>query len=779
MSHFEPLERQKRDSLSHTRNPAHHCLTKVFACHLLSCHLYVRSRLVCITVIFIERISTPVINDLVSMMWHKMLHIATVSFLIMVGARGAQMSSSGESSDDAHWPNVACPQKCRCSLTLTEKFQARLRTADCSDSDIYEFPADFPSDVQMIILKNNHVQRLSIDQSLRDLIILDLSHNFLQQSPIMDESRRELFNLKLLDLSFNRLEKLDDFQFEGLFNLEELNLADNSLFSINDRSFLGLNKLETLKLSGNRLPFFENVWWKNLPNLHNLYADRNRFTFLQADAFKLLPNLMTLDLSKNKLYRINDRAFTDLIKLETLNLNSNFLIQVPRESLTFLKSIKSINLGRNAIFKLRKDDFCSLYSLRDLTLSNMQRLRLVEKGAFNDLPGLLLVDLHDNPYLSYLDPESFIKIEQLSHLHLHNNNLTVLERDTVDSLPALQEISFYGNPLLCDCNSRWLNKLLTDVTVEDRKIVFSEADRIVCDGPKDHRFKLFTTLTPGDLPRVCPPRILHLFDSTTNRKSGDDIAYDCRAVGLPRPRITWVESSGRPASREQTVGGTLILRRLKTSDGGPYACIAENDVGNDVRQTILNVTAMQIELNIERLTSTSARVVWTGADRDNHIFQLQYRRATVDTNEQTASLDHRMRYATSVTPIMKSYTLENLRPDTSYEICISYEDDQDVLVQIFCAKFHTHTAASSRNVVAAALRRNGNLALGAALAALSCVLIVLSFVALKLKSNVVGRRELSAASALMTPNGYENGNFYTFSTDDLSKSCSKHSLLDL
>lgn len=652
------------------------------------------------------------------------------------------------------WNVSECPTECSCSMKMSEKYHQRLRTVDCSDRNLLDFPSQVPVDVQNLILKNNKIRRLSVGtKRFNDLIRLDISENLIH-SISFDYQYEQFDNLKSIDLSFNRLNRLNDLSFRNLLNLEDLNLSHNIIAAISDFAFVGLSKLESLSLTGNRLSFVQNVWWSHLKNLYELNLNRNRFTFIQSKSFEALQNLLSLDLSSNKIYRINDDAFAGLKKLESLSMESNFLIVVPREAIKCLISLKSVDFGKNAFFKIRTDDFANFSSLKDISLSNMQRLRLIERGAFKNLPELLVLEIHDNPYLGYLDKSAFVNSPQVTHLHLHNNNLTVFERATIDSLLSLEEVSFYGNPISCDCNARWLNQFLTEVNPNERQIVFREAERMVCDGPFEHKFKLFTTLRSSDLPRKCSPKILFMFDNENSRKLGDDITYDCRAVGVPEPRLTWVSPEGESfsastyhARRTLMNTDTLVIRHIKSDDAGTYACIAENEMGNAVVQTHLNVSSMQIGLEIQIVSGSSVTVTWNGADRENNIFQLLFRPLEPNSRHQ---------YAATVTPIMKSFTIKYLQPSTPYETCIAFEDDDNVLVHISCVQFTTKGFEGSRLF----LERTSNVAIGAALGIVACVLIVVCLVAVLLKRKT--ERNL-------TQSNVENGQFYNnYSTDSLA-----------
>lgn len=670
--------------------------------------------------------------------------------------------------DENDWKFTECPEKCRCSMQLSEHFQAHLRTVDCSGQDLLDFPLDLPSDVQVLLLKDNKILRI-FDQPLflHDLVHLDLSHNLIR-SLGYDSRFRELYNMKVLDLSHNRLNTLPDYVFRGLFNLEDLNLADNAISTIGEETFKGLLKLETLRLSGNRLEYVQPSWWSNVRTLYNLYLDRNYFAFTQSEAFKFLRHLRQLDLSRNKISRLNEKTFYGLEKLEILFLDYNLLTTMPREALQYIKSsLKSLNLNRNPIQTIRTDDMANLHKLKDVSLNNMQRLKLVDRGSFKNLPELLVVEIHDNPYLSYLDGLTFVNTPQISHILLHNNNLTVLERRIIDGSSTLEEISFYGNPLSCDCNSKWLKEYLTKgSSPNERRVVFRDAERMVCDSPSDQKFKLFSVVQSDHLPDRCAPTIVRLFNKSNAKKSGENISFDCRAVGIPPPEITWLDPNGSPITisiyhprRIVVNGNTLLIRRALPEDGGRYTCVAENAVGRSVVHADLNITSTQIELVVGRVTDNEVTLNWNGSDLEHRVFQILYR-------PTKTSAAHRHEYAGAVVSVIKSYKLDNLQSNTDYEACISFKDDFDIVVHISCVQFRTKSSQSAQVTI----ERTSNVAVGVALGIVASVLIVVCLSAVFLRTRNY-QNSLDPLASL------ENGAYVAASLDNVSRTYSTDNMV--
>lgn len=580
------------------------------------------------------------------------------------------------------WLYSRCPKECYCVRKFSHRFQSNLRTVDCSNRGLIRFPPQehLPADVQLLLLNDNRISDLPTTLNIwfPDLLYLNLAYNKIERIDSGEGAFDGLYNLRLLDLQNNRLSALSSFALAGMYNLQELNLGDNQLSAVVDDAFGGLPKLETLHLNGNQLAYIQRTWWQHIPTLYDLSLAGNQLRLVQADVFNSLVHLLRLDLSGNQIFQINVFAFRDLNSLETLQLQNNLLRGVPSDALKPLSNtLKQLNLSKNPIFRISTDSFHDLLALTELSLTGMQRLRLVDEQAFNNLPKLLVLQLNDSPFFAYLHPQALNKVPSLTQLLLHNNNLTVLEEGTLETAPQLRELSFYGNPLACDCNARWLRKRLAD-TENSQSPSFLEAERIVCMYPAEHKFKLFLSLNKDALPFECPPRIIPLFGQLNERREGDAIAYDCRATGVPRPTVEWVTPAGR--HQQRSARPTLLMDNLNQGDTGLYTCIARSTQGASAAQTFLNVTGIQIALALERVDENCATLVWSGQDRSTSVFQILYREVGEEQRHQ---------YAGTVTPGMRSYTLHQLRPHTHYEACIAVENARNVLAHISCIRFYS------------------------------------------------------------------------------------------
>uniref|UniRef100_A0A8C8SBY6 Immunoglobulin superfamily member 10 n=1 Tax=Pelusios castaneus TaxID=367368 RepID=A0A8C8SBY6_9SAUR len=96
-----------------------------------------------------------------------------------------------------------------------------------------------------------------------------------------------------------------------------------------------------------------------------------------------------------------------------------------------------------------------------------------------------------------------------------------------------------------------------------------------------------------------PPRITNKPPQSIHTMAGTAIQLNCRALGIPKPEITWElpdHSVLSPGSKHRTSGserlhpqGTLVIQKPKSSDTGMYKCTAKNQFGSDFTTTYIRV----------------------------------------------------------------------------------------------------------------------------------------------------------------------------------------------
>ncbi|XP_049766208.1 lutropin-choriogonadotropic hormone receptor-like [Schistocerca cancellata] len=123
--------------------------------------------------------------------------------------------------------------------------------------------------------------------------------------------------------------------------LRSLDVRSNKLTRIPDLS--GCKDLRVLDLSSNRIASLEGQPFLGLSLLHDLLLAHNSIHRLPKDAFEGLPRLQVLDLEDNRITDIHPEAFLPFTQLEDLNLGENTFPVLPTAGLERLLVLKVFN----------------------------------------------------------------------------------------------------------------------------------------------------------------------------------------------------------------------------------------------------------------------------------------------------------------------------------------------------------------------------------------------------------------------------------------------------
>ncbi|XP_053551122.1 vasorin [Bombina bombina] len=274
-----------------------------------------------------------------------------------------------------------CPNDCQCNQP---------QTVFCLSRKSSKFPSKIPHDTVNLYVFENGISSVEEDNfsGLWDLQLLDISYNKLSSLP--DGIFRSLTNLSNLDLSSNYLTEISADTFQGLSKLERLYLNENNIQSIHQDAFKGLESLLELKLKKNKLvvpPVF------SLPHLLLLDLSYNIIPTIQPGVFNA-PNIETLLLAGLGLKEVSKELLFELKNLHELDISDNQLDKVP----VGLHGLTKLNIAGNiGISQLHIDDFSGLPGLQDVDLSRLS-LRTLPRGLFRSALRLRAVSLAQNPF---------------------------------------------------------------------------------------------------------------------------------------------------------------------------------------------------------------------------------------------------------------------------------------------------------------------------------------------------------------------------------------------
>ena len=602
----------------------------------------------------------------------------------------------------ARWNTTVCPNRCTCLLPRPRDANVpALHTVDCSKRKLTLVPHPLPANTEALLLRGNGIQYidLPLPAGLRHI---DLSYNSITHLPAMGEN---LTKVEYLNLQGNRITVLPSATLNGMLNLKTLLLDKNYISKIEMDAFEGLTDLEELSLTDNKLKDIERYWFKGLSRLQTVRLDGNEIKDLCDACFQGAKKLWKLSLSHNYISSIEKGAFSGLRKLGMLNLDNNLLEDVPTAALVEMSDLHNLSLNGNGLKKLGLHDFQYL-DVTEILLNNIPVLYSVDRESFYSLQSMVVLEMHDNAKLTFLDSQAFVQCNSLKLLYLQNNNLLALSSNIAASLPNLQSISFYHNPLHCDCNVYWVkemmgayhdyydsfsltvsNESVDNASVTIPPITFQHAEKFVCDTPTTMNAKLLKVIPLSTIPKSCSPTVIPFFNDSHQRELGDSVVLECRAIGVSTPHIHWILSNGKVVnntsnySRVRLDGvGTLRIEHIKAIDAGTYTCVAANENGYDTTSTVLRVHNKDIKIMHKGIATNFITVTWsgTGSTVSSSNYVIIYRRR--GTNEEYGKV--------ALRPYMRSYTITNLEPQTLFEFCLGY-DHSDRTVKVSCMDIQT------------------------------------------------------------------------------------------
>ena len=304
-------------------------------------------------------------------------------------------------------------------------------------------------------IKMDYLTRLELNQNklesidglissldVTSLAILDVSANRIRR--IEAKFPPNLKSLTLLFLNNNEIEFISDFTFENLVNLGTLYLDNNKLKKISQFTLAKLVKLSALYFSGNLLEMIEDGAFNTLGNLATLTLSNNLLVDPKAAVFGNLTKVTSLKLDSNKIRGFREETFSNCKLLSSLDLSKNIL----NESFLFsgLQNINWFTLEFNKIEILKQDTFLKISKSPSFLSLRQSKIERIETGAFQNLNQLAVLDLSYN-HLTILENGVFTGLFNLATLLLGYNVIATIEPLVFRPLKNLFRIDI-GNNLL-------------------------------------------------------------------------------------------------------------------------------------------------------------------------------------------------------------------------------------------------------------------------------------------------------------------------------------------
>lgn len=429
--------------------------------------------------------------------------------------------------------------------------------------------------IERLSFSHNRLTRFpKLRQLTSTLRYLNLDHNLISLLAAANKSDAfQLRNLIWLNLNHNRIKSVKRTFLRPICNrLKYVDLSSNRLARLDDHLFVYCKQLEVLKLNKNKLNRVGSDVFENLTNLVELDLSRNNLTNLTIN-FRSLINLKILNLSKNQLQTVANGTFEHLTNLQTLNLNENNLTYLEPNLVRGLRSLRLLQLSSNQIKQidvnwLESQNLVNLYlernqidQLHSRTFDGLVRLEKlyldynlissIDQNAFRTNENLIWLFLNDNylnrlvdenrtlfvhhklqylalenNHLTYIPNQLFANLTSLVTIDLSLNQIKYIEENALRPLTRLDELNFDSTDLDCDCAMKWFVNYYQERSIENIYL-----EQLECKTPKSLANKAFIDVNINLF--LCKADFKHYFLKEPKKqivRKGQQFELQCKVV---------------------------------------------------------------------------------------------------------------------------------------------------------------------------------------------------------------------------------------------------------
>lgn len=201
------------------------------------------------------------------------------------------------------------------------------------------------SNVERIDFSANRI--VTFDSAFVKLTFLNLSCNRLEHF-----SGKRIRNVRVLDLSGNRISKTSNVDLQYLSDIEMIDLSCNQLTDLDRTLFENVTKLKILNLSGNRLIKIVKNYFFNLEHIQTLQLAGNLISNIENDTFSYLANLEYLDLSYNDINATSIRSLQGIPDLIGLSVAFNSHLGNALQGFVASWSLKELDASGTALCQI-------------------------------------------------------------------------------------------------------------------------------------------------------------------------------------------------------------------------------------------------------------------------------------------------------------------------------------------------------------------------------------------------------------------------------------------
>ncbi|GMT08407.1 hypothetical protein PENTCL1PPCAC_30581, partial [Pristionchus entomophagus] len=276
---------------------------------------------------------------------------------------------------------------------------------------------------------------------LQELI---LTHNNLTEIP--SAALAEAKTLLKLDLSNNTIGDLTaDQAIPALPKLYDINLAYNKICNVHKNALAGVrDNVQTINFGHNCLTAVPAPAIRGFKQLEALHMHHNDIAALDALSFMNLPVMNLLNLAGNKITDIKQQAFLNVPSLRYLYLTDNSIAALASHQFSGFEQLEMLDLTRNKIEIVPKQAFAGLGQLRQLYLGE-NHISTIETDAFANSTVVILILASNN--ITSLDEGSLNGLPNLQQISLKNNHISSIHQNAFYNTPSAAMVDLSGNDL--------------------------------------------------------------------------------------------------------------------------------------------------------------------------------------------------------------------------------------------------------------------------------------------------------------------------------------------
>ncbi|XP_038518293.1 leucine-rich repeat, immunoglobulin-like domain and transmembrane domain-containing protein 2 [Canis lupus familiaris] len=383
-----------------------------------------------------------------------------------------------------------------------------------------------------------------------------------------------------------------------------------------------------------------------------------------------------------------------LEELKQLRIENSPLYELPRGSFINMSTLEHLWLNFNNITVIHLGALEHLSELKELRLEG-NKLRSVPWTAFQATPLLRVLDLKHNR-IDALPELALQFLVNLTYLDLSSNRLTVVSKSVflnwlayrkqqqpgcgAKTVPILV-LALHNNPWLCDCRLRGFVQFVNSISIPVILVNYY----LMCQRPLSKAGQLFheTELSACRKPQISTP------SASVTVQMGHNVTLRCLAQASPSPTIAWAYPLSMwrefdvltSSAAEDTALSELVIPAAHLVDRGNYTCVASNSMGRSALVIALHVQPTQapaaarapplpsegeayIDLRVVRQTVRGILLEWfVVADGPRDPWFTLYIASDATLRPEVVHIG----------PGVNTYGLEDLRPSTKYEACLSLE----------------------------------------------------------------------------------------------------------